>query len=75
MTEEEITKALEGYRHEIASLKHRMDDMERGRRSRPGTGNGQADGGNKAYERIHQTVKRGCSSVKGKACKTLGYID
>ena len=29
MTEEEITKALEGYRHEIASLKHRMNDMER----------------------------------------------
>ena len=29
MTEEEITKALEGYRHEIASLKHRMHDMER----------------------------------------------
>lgn len=29
MTEEEITKVLEGNRHEIASLKHRMNDMER----------------------------------------------
>ena len=29
MTEEEIAKDLEGHRHEIASLKHRMDDVER----------------------------------------------
>ena len=29
MTDEEIATVLEGYRHEIASLKHRMDNVEK----------------------------------------------
>ena len=29
MTDEELAKVLEGHRHEIASLKHRMDEVER----------------------------------------------
>ena len=29
MTDEEIVAVLEGYRHEIASLKHRMDNVEK----------------------------------------------
>ena len=29
MTDEELAKALEGHRHEIASLKQRMDEVER----------------------------------------------
>ncbi len=29
MTDEELAAALEGYRHEIASLKHRMDNVEK----------------------------------------------
>ena len=29
MTDEEIATVIEGYRHEIGSLKHRMDSVER----------------------------------------------
>ena len=74
MNDEDIAKTLEGYRHEIGSLKHRMDEVEQ-IVGAVHVFDGQADGRNQTHERIDSAAQQRCGRSEGEAGESMGSFN